>query len=311
MPLTNNRKIIVASCGASTILLLAACAEVARADPSQNLTIEAEGVTYAYRVSGPDSGTPLVLSQRFRGTMDDWDPAFIDALDDDRQVILFDAAGVSASSGEVSDVISAMADDMATFIRALGYDEVDVLDWSMGGFVVQSLAIDHPDLVDRLILVGTGPAGSPETPAPTDGVFDVATRDRYETDDREYLFFADAPSSLRKAEASMSRINNGRDVSTEPLTTPAVMQAQAAAIQMWFSGSGGEFEELSGIDSPTLIVSGDRDPFFPIMGPVLLYREIPNARLAVYPMAGHGPHHQWPDHVAEIVSDFLADTAAY
>ncbi len=305
----NTESLFISALGASALVVLAAGADVARAQTAQNQTVEADGNTYAYRVSGPEGGTPLVLSQRFRGTMDDWDPSFIDALDDERQVIVFDAAGVSSSSGNVPDTIPAMADDMAAFIRALGHREVDVLGWSMGGFVVQSLAINHPDLVDRLILVGTGPAGSAETPAPTDGVFDVATRPQYGSDEREYLFFADAPSSLNRAEASMQRIDALRDLGAEPATTPQVMQAQATAIQTWFSGSGGEFAKLSEIDSPTMIVSGDRDPFFPIMGPVLLYREIPNARLAVYPMAGHGPHHQWPDHVSEIVSDFLSDTA--
>lgn len=278
------------------------------ADAAETRFVEADGVRYAYRVHGPETGTPLVLSQRFRGTMDDWDPAFVDALAGARPVVVFDGAGVSSSSGGVPATVAGMADDMATFVAALGHERIDALGWSMGGFVVQELAMRHPDLVDRLILVGTGPAGSLETPAPEKSVFEVATRPTYGTDEREHLFFADAPSSLARAEASMARIDAARDAEAEPPTTPEVMATQGAAIEGWLSGGDGAFDRLARIESPTLIVAGDRDPFFPVLGAFLLHREIPNARLAVHPMAGHAPHHQWPAHVAATIDDFLADT---
>lgn len=279
------------------------------ADTARTRFVEADGVRYAHRVHGPETGTPLVLSQRFRGTMDDWDPDFIDALAETRPVVVFDGAGVSSSSGEVPSTIAGMADDMAAFVEALGHAEVDVLGWSMGGFVVQELAMRHPEMVDRLILVGTGPAGSSETPAPEATVFEVATRPAYGAKEREHLFFANAPSSLARAEASMARIDAVRDPDAEPPTTPGVMQVQGAAIQAWLGGGDGAFERLPAIEAPTLIIAGDRDPFFPVLGAFLLNREIPDTRLAVHPMAGHAPHHQWPEHVAVTINDFLADTA--
>ena len=277
---------------------------------AETRTIEADGVTYAYRTYGPETGQPIVLSQRFRGNMDDWDPGFIEALAKVQPVIVFNSAGVSTSSGEVPDTIDAMADHMAAFVTALDRGPVDALGWSMGGFVVQSLAARRPDLVDQVILVGTGPAASPETPAPVDGVFEVATRPAYGEEDREYLFFADAPESRERAEASMARIDAARDLSTEPATTPGVMGAQAAAIQSWLGAPSNAFAALGTIEAPALVVSGDRDPFFPVQAATLLYRELPNARLAIYPMAGHAPHHQWPEHVTTTIETFLAETAS-
>ncbi|WP_300057424.1 alpha/beta hydrolase [uncultured Roseobacter sp.] len=297
----------------STLLLGIAAAlllgDAVQAAPKETQYVAADGTQYAFRAYGPADGPTLVLSQRFRGNMDDWDPAFIDALDDTHRVIVFNASGISSSTGEVPQTIDGMADDMARFMRAAGFEDADVLGWSMGGFVVHALAMRHPDLVDRLILVGTGPAASPETPAPVDGVFEVATTPEYGEDEREYLFFADAPSSLARADASIRRIDAARDTESEPASTLEAMQVQAGAILHWLGEDPDGFSGLSSIQSPTLIVSGDRDPFFPAMAGVLLYREIPNARLAIYPMAGHGPHHQWPEHVASLIRDFVADTA--
>ncbi|MEM6585893.1 MAG: alpha/beta hydrolase [Pseudomonadota bacterium] len=267
-------------------------------------------VVYAYRTYGPETGRPLILSHRFRANLDDWDPAFLAEISENRPVVTFNSVGVSTSSGNVPTDIEGMADSMAEFIRGLGYEKADILGWSMGGFVVQELATRHSELVDRLILVGTGPGGSPKTPAPVEGVFAVATEPEYNADHRAYLFFADAPSSLSRAEASIERIDANRDPSREPATTVAVMQNQAAAIEAYFSGANGAFGRLGAISAPTLILAGDRDPFFPVAGALLLHREIPNSRLSVAPMTGHGPHHQWPEHSAKLIDDFLADTAS-
>jgi len=161
-------------------------------------------------------------------------------------------------------------------------------------------------------LVGTGPAASDKTPGPKDGVFDVATKPArpdgtttYSDSDRAYLFFSDTGKSVDLARISFERIDAARR-SDEPVTTPNVMEAQTAAIQgFWFDSSNHYFEGLSEIAKPVLIINGDNDAFFTVGAQEVLFSEIPNARLAILPGAGHGPQHQEPDHVAGLINTFL------
>jgi pimeloyl-ACP methyl ester carboxylesterase len=122
-------------------------------------TITAGGVTYAYRVLGPKGEIPVIFFVHLAATLDNWDPRLIDPIAEEHQVIAFDNRGVGASTGQVPDSIEAMADDAYTFIRALGFDKVDIFSFSLGGFVAQALVVKHPELVRKLILTGTGPAG--------------------------------------------------------------------------------------------------------------------------------------------------------
>jgi pimeloyl-ACP methyl ester carboxylesterase len=119
--------------------------------------VDANGIRLAYRRFGNSAGAPLVFNQHFTGTMDHWDPAMTDGFAKDREVILFSNAGVSSSSGEVPNTIEKMGDNAVAFIKALGLTKVDVLGFSIGGFVAQEISIQVPDLVKRLVLVGTGP----------------------------------------------------------------------------------------------------------------------------------------------------------
>src|SRR5258708_19084298 len=128
--------------------------------------VEANGIRFAYRRFGQEGGTPLLFMQHFRGGMDHWDPAVIDGFAKNRPVILFDNAGVASSSGETPDTIDAMAEHAADFIRALGFSQVDLLGFSIGGYIAQALTIRHPELIRRLILVGTGPRAGEPPPDP-------------------------------------------------------------------------------------------------------------------------------------------------
>src|SRR5258708_24936060 len=119
--------------------------------------VEANGIRFAYRRFGKPADVPLVLNQHFTGTMDHWDPAVTDGLATEREVILFNNAGVSNSSGEVPTSFERMAANAVSFIKALRLTKVDVLGFSIGGFVAQEIALQAPDLVRRLVLVGTGP----------------------------------------------------------------------------------------------------------------------------------------------------------
>ncbi len=279
---------------------------------ADTLFVEAGDTRYAYRELGDGTGTPLVMVTRYRANMDDWDPAFLDALATDRSVIVFNQSGIASSSGQVPDTIAGMADDVANFVSAMGYEEVDVLGWSMGGFTAQVVTINHPDIVRKTILVGTGPAASEDTPGPKDGVFEVATKDAradglttYADADRAYLFFSDEADSVALANASFDRIDAARR-SDEPVTGPEVMAAQTAAIQdFWFNAENGHFAGLAGITDPVLIINGDNDAFFTVSAQEVLYTQIPDAQLAILPAAGHGPQHQYPDLVAQMITDFL------
>ena len=267
--------------------------------------IDVDGVRYAYRELGPSEPadpTPLVFLHRFRGTLDDWDPAFVDAMAAQRTVILFSDAAVGSSTGAPAKDVDSKAANAAAFVRAKGFSRVDVLGFSMGGFVAQAMAIHHPELIRKAVLVGTGPGGNPETDPHTDIVFDIALRPEYTIEDIRYLFFSEGRDA--ETQASIDRINLRS--AREPVVTVETIQAMGGLVMAFMSGETGHFGLLSELRQPTLIVSGDNDPFFPVKNQWLLLREIPLAQLAIYPLAGHAPHHQHPVEVAAQVEHFLA-----
>jgi pimeloyl-ACP methyl ester carboxylesterase len=261
-------------------------------------------VRYAYRELVPDrpeDRTPVVFLQRFRGTLDDWDPAFVDAVAAHRHVILFSDAGVGSSAGPPAKTVDGKAENAASFVRALGHDTVDVVGFSMGGFVAQSIAMHEPSLVRKVVLVGTGPGGNPETEPRSDIVFQIALHPQYSFEDVRFLFFAEGRNAETRAYIERNEIRTDR----EPDLTPETIQAMAEVIKAFNNGETGHYAKLGQLRQPTLIVSGDRDPFFPAKNQWLLYRQLPNAQLAVYPQAGHAPHQQHPGAVAAQVEQFL------
>ncbi|WP_159926553.1 alpha/beta fold hydrolase [Rhodococcus sp. WAY2] len=273
--------------------------------------VEVDGVRYAYREVGQAEHmgtTPLVFLHRFRGTLDDWDPAFVDAVAEQRHVILFSDAAVGSSTGLPATTVDEKADNAASFVRALGYDVVDVLGFSMGGFVAQALAMREPALVRSVVLVGTGPGGNVETEPHTDIVFGIALTPEYSFEDIRYLFFAEGRDAETRAYIDRHALRTDR----EPPVAPATIQSMAGLIMDFMGGKTDHYARLGEMRQPTLIVSGDDDHFFPVKNQWLLYRELPDAQLAVYPQAGHAPHQQHPDAVAGQVTRFLhvQDTAA-
>ncbi|MGQ0463900.1 MAG: alpha/beta fold hydrolase [Sporichthyaceae bacterium] len=275
-----------------------------QADRVPTQTLEVDGVHYAYRRLGPAQPadpTPLVFLHRFRGTLDDWDPAFVDALAATRDVVLFSDAAVGSSTGSPATTVDQKADNAAAFVEALGLSSVDVLGFSMGGFVAQSIAVRRPDLVRKVVLVGTGPGGNPETDPHTDIVFEIALRPDYAHEDVRYLFFAEGRDAETRAYIERNAVRTDR----EPLVGPETIQAMAGLIMDFMGGTSGHFATLPKLGQPTLIVCGDNDPFFPVKNQWLLFRELPNAQLAIYPQAGHGPHQQHPERVAAQIERFL------
>lgn len=279
---------------------------VSQASTISTKYIDVSDIRYAYRELGPESPsdpTPVVFLQRFRGTLDDWDPGFVDEMASTRHVILFSDAGIGTSTGSAATSVDEKARNAADFVRALGYQSVDVLGFSMGGFVAQAMAMAEPTLVRKVVLVGTGAGGNPDNEPPTDIVFNIATQMEYRFEDIRYLFFA--VGREQETQAFIERVMS-RSEDLEPVVGPEVMGVMAQLIGDFMSGASGHYSRLNELWQPALIVCGDRDPFFPAKNHWVLYRELANAQLAMYPNAGHGPHQQHPQEVAAQIDYFLA-----
>jgi pimeloyl-ACP methyl ester carboxylesterase len=272
-----------------------------------NLTVDAlNGTSYAYRRYGKAAAVPVVFLQHFRGNLDNWDPALVDDIAREREVILFDASGVGLSSGTVPATFREFGRDALAFIDALGLTEVDLFGFSIGGFVAQEVALQRPQLVRRLILAGTGPQGGREMHGWTAEARARAMKDVQGVEDILYLFFSPSEASQAKGVEFVGRIftrTEGRDA--EPGVT--VRDAQAAAIVEWGIRDFAKLSRLSSIHAPTLVANGDNDIMVPTANSYLLAGHIPNARLTIYPDANHGFLFQYPHEFAAEVNAFLGD----
>ncbi|WP_300057430.1 alpha/beta hydrolase [uncultured Roseobacter sp.] len=273
--------------------------------PAQNKTVEADGISFAYRLMGPEDDVPLVFCQRFRGTMDEWDPAFLEALALHRRLIIFDNIGISSTTGTVPTEVTGQAEAAASFIRALGFNEVDLLGFSMGGYVCQALAILEPSLVRRVILCGSSCPGSAETEPPEEIFFATATKPKWDFEDKVILFYADSSDSRGRGHLAEDRIEQQLAVGAEPEVPEPQWKNLVQIIESFSAPDSPWFARLKEINQPTLIMNGDRDPCYPLQNQLLLHREIPNSRLAILPMAGHAPQHQFPSETASMILDFL------
>lgn len=244
-----------------------------------------------------------MLLPHFRAGMDHWDPLLTDGLAANRPVVLFDNVGVAASSGEVPDSIEAMADDAAAFLRALDLPLVDVLGFSLGGAVAQSLTLRHPESVRRLVLLGTAPPNGDMADAHPD-VPRVAVNPVPTVDDFLFLFFGSSPAAHEAGRAFWAR-RHQRTEDVDPPSSPQTIQAQAAAMGKWGTSPVDRDAELAKITQPTLVVNGNRDVMLPTINSYLLAQHIPNAQLVVYPDAGHGAQFQYPRLFLNHVTQFL------
>jgi len=253
--------------------------------------VEANGIRFAHRRFGKETGVPLLFMQHFRGGMDNWDPAITDGFAKGRPVILFNNAGVASSSGETPSTIEAMAEYAADFVNALGLSQVDLLGFSIGGYVAQALSLQRPKLVRCLMLVGTGPRGGEPT---TDSLQRARTLPEGGLEDFLYLFFSPSASSQAAGRAFWER-RHLRKNDVDPPSSPQTMKAQAAAFTEWLQARGERFSELKGITQPALVVNGNRDIMIPTINSFTLSQHIPNAQLIIYPDSGHGSLFQYPD----------------
>jgi pimeloyl-ACP methyl ester carboxylesterase len=268
---------------------------------------EAKGIRFAYRRFGRSNSVPLVLNMHFTGTMDHWDPAVTDGLAHDREVILFDNAGISSSSGEVPNSIEEMAANAEAFIRAIGLTQVDVLGFSLGGFVAQELALAQPALVRRLILLGTGPRGGEGMASLTPEAKRIFGA-RYDDPDHLWLkvFFSPSEVSQTAGRAYLKRFRlrlDGRD----PEVSEKVGPAQLEALTKWGTPQENPFDYLKAIAQPTLVLNGDRDVIIYSVNSWILQQNLPNAQLIIYPDAGHGSQYQYPERFVRHAARFLSE----
>lgn len=273
-------------------------------DEVPDQTLEADGARYAYRRFGAAAGVPLVFFQRFRGTMDHWDPAFIEPIARERPVIVFDNAGVGASTGEVAPDIAGAAKAAAAFIDALGLKQIDALGWSMGGTVVQQLALDRPELARRLVLAGTGPGGVAEAPRAPDKVWQVAAKPVNDDEDFLYLFFTGSQTSREAGLASLRRLDRRLAVS-KAVVKPESWKSQAGAIAAWGMGKNSAYPRLAEITAPVLVANGVHDVMISAYNSYAMVQKLPNAQLVLYPDSGHGFLFQYPETFARQVVEFL------
>lgn len=273
-------------------------------DEVPNQIIEANGVRYTYRRFGDATGVPLVFFQRFRGTMDHWDPAFIEPIAKERPVIVFDSAGVGASTGDVAPDIAGAAKAAAAFIDALGLKQIDAIGWSMGGTVVQQLALDRPELLRRLVLAGTGPGGVAEAPRAPDKVWQVAAKPVNDDEDFLYLFFTASKASREAGLVSLRRLDRRLAVS-RAVVKPESWKSQAGAIAAWGMGKNSAYPRLAEITAPVLVANGVHDVMISAYNSYAMVQKLPNAQLVLYPDSGHGFLFQYPETFARQVVEFL------
>ncbi|MFF5307632.1 alpha/beta fold hydrolase [Streptomyces sp. NPDC013161] len=266
-------------------------------------TVSAGGVTYAYRELGPKGGIPVVFFVHLAATLDNWDPRIIDPIAKGRHVIAFDNRGVGASTGQAPDSVEAMADDAYTFIKALGYDKIDVFSFSLGGMVAQALVVKHPDLVRKLVLTGTGPKGGKDMDKVARITYwDILRATLTRSDPKEFLFFNRNATGKPAALAFVNRLKE-RTVDRDVEIKTKAFQTQLKAIKKWGRSAP---DDLSSITQPTLIANGDNDRMVPSVLSEDLHRRIKDSELIIYPDSGHGGIFQYHDEFAPVAVEFLA-----
>lgn len=262
---------------------------------------EANGIRFAYRRFGKAGGVPIVLNQHFTGTMDYWDPAVTDGLAKDREVILFNNAGVANSSGETPSSFQEMGVNAIAFIKALGLTQVDVLGFSIGGFVAQEITVQAPELVRKLILVGTGTRGADMSTSQSAAIFSGS----YDPPEHLWLAVHFSPSEASRAAGLKFLERKLRRQDRDPEVSEQTVAAQREAIGKYITPSEGVLDYLKTIRQPVLVVQGSNDVIIPTVHSYVLQQNLPNAQLVLYPDANHGSFYQYPEQFVGHATQFL------
>jgi pimeloyl-ACP methyl ester carboxylesterase len=250
--------------------------------------VEVDTIRFAYRRWGKPGGLPLVFMNYFSGNLDDWDPSVTDAFAADYDVLLFDNAGVASSGGETPGTVAEMTRHAVAFCDALGLKEFHVVGFSLGGMVAQQLALDHPDRVRRLVLLGTGPRGG-------EGMTFTELSAEERADPDQFLltaFFSPSDASQAAGRAYLNRLAGRTHDRDLPVSTRTA-EAQLRAIREWGTvPARNRYASLQNIKHPTLVVHGNKDIVVRPINAFILAEHLPNAQLIVYPDSNHGGHYQ-------------------
>jgi pimeloyl-ACP methyl ester carboxylesterase len=279
------------------------------AELANELVNAANGVDYAYRDTGGGEGAlPLVLLQHFRGNLDNWDPALIDALATARRVVTFDNAGVGGSTGTTPDTIEQMARDAIAFLAAMQFSHVDLLGFSIGSFVAQQIALVRPAIVRRLVLASAAPQGAAGMHGWAPEVIGAVGTPQGSPEGYLDVFFARSASSRPAGQEALRRMFTRTEDRDKP-TTWATREAQYDAVCTWGIPDHALLQRVSAIDMPVFVANGDSDPMILPHYSYLLAGLIPQAEVKIYPDSAHGFLFQHHAEFAADVNTFLGRTS--
>jgi pimeloyl-ACP methyl ester carboxylesterase len=271
--------------------------------PTQYVTVGDN--KYAYRQFGSGPGVPLLFLQHFTGTLDNWDPAVTDSLAQSRSVVLFESAGIGRSSGRVPTTVASMADHAMKFVDALGFTQVDVLGFSLGGMVAQVIALKRTALLRRIILTGTGPEGGVGVAMDRPELLNIFVDQQMPPGEKLLkLFFETTETSQSAGRQFVQRLARRTEDKDTP-TTPEAAGAQLAAMAAWEKSAGEPYSDLKKIAQPVLVTNGNHDIMIPTVNSLTLSEHLPNAQLIIYPDSGHGSLFQHAGAFTSHVSEFL------
>jgi len=269
-----------------------------------NLKVEAEdGLSFTYRDTGGD-GRPVVLFQHFRGNLDNWDPALIDALATNRRVVTFDYVGVGGSSGDVAHTIAQTAAGALKFLDVMNLGVVDLLGFSIGSFVAQEIALTRPLAVNRVVLASSAPKGAPGMHGWAADVIGAVGTPQTTPDEYVGVFFAHSESSKKAGGEALGRMY-GRQENRDVQTNWECRVAQYDAVCEWGIPNHGLLERVEAMEMPVFVANGDSDPMILPRYSYLLTGLLPDARLKIYPDSAHGFLFQHHDEFAVDVNAFL------
>lgn len=270
---------------------------------SPNLVLKVKDQNFAYRDVGPQNDlTPVILLNHWGAVLDNFDPRIVDNISKNHRVIAIDYRGMGASSGNAPLTVGEMADDTISFVREMGLDKVILFGFSLGGFVAQDVALKRPELVEKLILAGTGPAGGTginqvgkvSWPLIIKGFFTFK-------DPKFYLFFTSTANGKKSASDFLARIKERKNDRDKEPSFKAFLR-QLKAIEAW----GNQLpQKLENLQIPTLIANGDNDIMVPTINSYDMAKRIKGSELVIYEDAGHGGIFQNYSEFNKIVRKFL------